>query len=101
MAQRQKKMRKEGQISRRDVENLLVTLQYQDRVSQIIEVLAGDMDRLRQVLMSADALPSAEQWLVTLSGEYTMEEERNNHSNTDMARSSPAQQKSEPEVTFF
>lgn len=95
------KMRKEGQIIRRDVENLLVTLQYQDRVSQIIEVLAGDMDRLRQVLMSAEALPSAEQWLVTLSGEYTMEEERNNHSNTDMARSSPAQQKSEPEVTFF
>ena len=78
-----------------------MTLQYQDRVSQIIEVLAGDMDRLRQVLMSADALPSAEQWLVTLSGEYTMEEERNNHSNTDMARSSPARQKSEPEVTFF
>lgn len=68
-------MRAKGNVIRTDVENLLISLQYQDRVSQILEVIDGDMRRLRERVGMGD-LPSPEQWLAELASHYTMDDER-------------------------
>jgi methyl-accepting chemotaxis protein len=111
-------MRAQGNIIRGDVENLLVSLQFQDRVSQILDVIDGDMRRFER---SVDALevPSPEQWLAELGKHYTMDEERHNHGAAKpaapkraataakvaiAAKSAPPERASAPqsdEVTFF
>ncbi len=57
-------MREHGNTIRIAVEEVMVTLQYQDRVSQIIDVISNDMIRLKGLMESADnALPGLEEWV--------------------------------------
>jgi methyl-accepting chemotaxis protein len=99
-------MRSQGNIIRGDVENLLVSLQYQDRVSQILDVIDGDMRRFGQSVKTRE-LPSPEQWLEELGSHYTMDEERHNHAAGKPARGrsvTVAKKVAAPapdEVTFF
>lgn len=94
------KMRSQGQIIRRDVENLLVNLQYQDRVNQIIDVIQGDIARLiEQVAQRHAQIPSAKVWLADLSKNYTMDEERRSHG--ELTGVASTQRESEQDVTFF
>jgi methyl-accepting chemotaxis protein len=90
-------MREKGNIIRADVENLLVSLQYQDRVSQILGVIDADMRRFREHV-GADDLPSADEWLRQLSTNYTMDDERENHVP---ARSKGRSSETSEELTFF
>ena len=70
-------MREKGNVIRADTENLLVNLQFQDRVSQIISVIDGDIGRLQETVAADEVeLPSAEQWLAELSSRYTMHDQR-------------------------
>ncbi len=70
-------MREKGTVIRADTENLLVNLQFQDRVSQIISVIDGDMARLQDTVATDEAeLPTGEQWLAELSTRYTMHDQR-------------------------
>ena len=90
-------MREKGNIIRADVENLLMSMQYQDRVSQILAVIDQDMRRFREQVGNSE-LPSPEEWLRQLSTNYTMDEERDNHA--------PVRKKGRPteaaeELTFF
>jgi methyl-accepting chemotaxis protein len=57
-------MREHGNTIRVAVEEVMVTLQYQDRVSQIIDVISNDMLRLKGLMESADnTLPGLEEWV--------------------------------------
>lgn len=74
-------MRSQGNIIRHDVETLMVALQYQDRVSQILDVIDHDMTRFQEELLQSDGTqwPTREQWMAHLASTYTMDEERNLH----------------------
>lgn len=92
-------MRSEGNQIRTDVENLLVALQFQDRIRQILEVVEADMAKLEQTVSAGDAnLPTPDSWLVELGAHYTMEDEHHSHSTSDVAKTTAAQSE---EVTFF
>jgi methyl-accepting chemotaxis protein len=96
-------MRTQGAIIRTEVENLLVSLQYQDRISQILSVLEDDMTRMQDCLHDDSAdIPAPDTWLQVLESTYTMQEER--QYTTSPARksahtASPAA--TDGDVTFF
>jgi len=57
-------MRGHGNTIRVAVEEVMVTLQYQDRVSQMIDVISNDMQRLKSMMEDAQAeLPSIKEWM--------------------------------------
>jgi methyl-accepting chemotaxis protein len=88
-------MREQGRVIRADTENLLVDLQFQDRVSQIISVIDTDIGRLQTRLeVPAEVLPSPEEWLAELEGQYTMDDQR--AAAAESSSESPAD-----EVVFF
>ena len=91
-------MRHHGNIIRNDVENLLVALQFQDRISQILDVVMTDINKLQQTVgqIGQEEMPSSEQWLQDLQSTYTMEEEfRNPGDNTQQSTNDNT------EITFF
>lgn len=64
-------MRTHGGAIRRNVENLMVALQYQDRVTQILDVLDADMTRLGALLDSrADEVPAFDAWMAGGGSSY-------------------------------
>ena len=90
-------MRHHGNIIRSDVENLLVTLQFQDRISQILQVVLRDMEKMEQTAqdLGQGQLPSVDAWLNELQTTYTMEEQQQRHNNSDVAADTSS------EITFF
>lgn len=68
---------------RTEIDRLYVNLQYQDRVSQILEHVRKDVEKLGGVIDSQQAgdAPqfSAEAWLEQMRGSYAMEEQRAGH----------------------
>ena len=98
------RMRGQGNVIRGEVERLLVSLQFQDRVSQILSVVDADMQRLQHALSAPDRMPDAQAWLAELQGRYTMDEQRQPASRPGRARTtthSPAVAAPTTEVTFF
>lgn len=71
-------MHKHGMVVRREVENLLMAMQFQDRVSQILCGVDDDMGRLQQTLAvdELESLPTSEEWMGSLSQTYTMEDQK-------------------------
>jgi len=67
-----------------EVEQILVSLQSQDRLSQMLAAVTDDMTRLQAWLEGApdDAAVSANRWLERLESTYTMEEMRASHHDT-------------------
>jgi methyl-accepting chemotaxis protein len=95
-------MRRQGAIIRTDVENLLVSLQYQDRISQILSVLDEDMLRLQQAIADdQNALPTPQAWMAVLDSTYTMEEERHGHVPAKRKAIGQPATSADDEVTFF
>ncbi len=88
-------MRAHGNNIRSDVENLLIALQFQDRIRQILEVVETDIARLEHGLGVDGTLPSLEQWLAELESRYTMDDERQSHGGAGNAGASS------DDVTFF
>jgi len=89
-------MREQGSAIRTEVEQMIVALQFQDRIRQILEVVDADIERLARLAADQAApLPAAETWLLELSGKYTMADEHVSH--TPAARRADA----DDEVTFF
>ena len=95
------RMRGQGTIIRADIENLLVNLQFQDRVSQIISVIDGDIKRLRDTLDSDAAVPGADEWLTDLKRLYTMDDQHDIHASKAPDGREPAQAAAAAEVVFF
>lgn len=91
-------MRHHGNIIRSDIENLMVALQFQDRISQILQVVKDDMDKLSQLAdnLHQSTVPTPDAWLAGLKDTYTMEEELRRHN-----KSPQAGEEKESEITFF
>ena len=83
-----------------DIHQLMVHLQFQDRVDQIMGHVDEDITRLCAALAEAHldhaALPSAEQWLERLASTYTTLEQRSLHDGQSSASAS-----NNSSVTFF
>lgn len=69
----------EGREVDREVCDILVHLQFQDRISQILDHVQQDILRLRSAAIEAQALPSPQQWLAELEKTYTTQEQRQIH----------------------
>lgn len=92
-------LRTESRGIKNEINEALVQLQFQDRVSQIMSHVKANIERLPAVLAEPQApaalLPlDATELLAELASTYAMAEERAVHGTSDAAR--PAQ-----EVTFF
>ncbi|HSD36680.1 MAG TPA: methyl-accepting chemotaxis protein [Rhodocyclaceae bacterium] len=64
-----------------NVNEVLANLQFQDRVHQILDHVLSDMDRMSSAARTltaspGSAPPDAQEWLATLSRNYTMHEQR-------------------------
>lgn len=86
----------QGNLIRGEVEQLIVALQFQDRIRQILEVVEADMLRLRAAAASGAGLQEADTWLAELSTTYTMAEEHENHGPGRSGNAAPADA-----LTFF
>jgi methyl-accepting chemotaxis protein len=94
------------QSERREVENdindMLVNLQFQDRVHQILEHVINDMNRLSDAAQryNADAthpVPDSAAWLARLAQSYTMLDQRTVHGGT----ATNAPESATGAITFF
>jgi methyl-accepting chemotaxis protein len=96
------KMRGQGNIIRGDIEGLLVSLQFQDRVSQIITVIDNDIERMQHAVEDGEAIPEADEWLHELQRGYTMDDQRRVQAPATAAvAKSPAAAPAPDEVVFF
>ncbi len=87
-------MKTHGAALRGNVEELIVALQFQDRIRQVLEVVEGDMERMRATLGQPSDLPAPQDWLAHLGSQYTMVEEHQQHGGAAAAAS-------DDEITFF
>jgi methyl-accepting chemotaxis protein len=69
-------MRERGNTIRNHIEQLIVSLQFQDRINQMIGVVDGDIQRLSNQISSAEPPPEPQVWLADLQRQYTMREQR-------------------------
>lgn len=97
LAQQSDQMRAQGSNIRTNVESMLVSLQFQDRTRQILEVIEMNIARLEQAVGEGQ-VPEPAAWLQELESHYTMDDERQIH-GTDAAASGPSN--SGDDITFF
>jgi methyl-accepting chemotaxis protein len=94
------RMRTQGSIIRGDIEQLMVNLQFQDRVNQIMTVIDTDIHRMQSTAGSAETAPAPTEWLQALEGNYTMDDQRcHQPANEPEFAEPPAQQPAS--VDFF
>ncbi len=79
-------MRERGNTIRSHIEQLIVSLQFQDRINQMIGVVDGDIQRLSEHIGRAEPPPAPQTWLADLQRQYTMREQRH-----DQGGSGPGQ----------
>lgn len=70
-------MQQHGLVVRREVEKLLMAMQFQDRVSQILCGVNNNMDRMQQALAQreTETLPGADEWLSALNQASSMDDQ--------------------------
>jgi methyl-accepting chemotaxis protein len=92
------KMREHGNVIRSDVENLLVSLQFQDRISQVLQVISQDIQRMQVAIeqLRNGTIPDTETWMNELQSTYTMTDELRNHGDQNLQI-----EKESTEITFF
>ncbi|WP_182075731.1 methyl-accepting chemotaxis protein [Deefgea sp. CFH1-16] len=74
----------ESQAVEQEIHEVLLHLQYQDRMGQIMGHVQGDMDKLQQLLAKQSPLPAQSQWLNELELSYTTDEQRTLHSGMSL-----------------
>lgn len=74
-------MHEHGLVVRSEVEQLLVAMQFQDRVSQIIEGASQDMGQMEQALQQdpSQPLPDAREWLQAFNSTAKMTDQIYHH----------------------
>ncbi len=95
------RMQQQGNVIRTDIENLLVNLQFQDRVSQMISVIDCDIRRLKDNVERGEPMPPVSQWLADLQVHYTMDDQREVHAASGGARAARATAPAATGVVFF
>lgn len=91
---------REGIAVQRRVEQVLVSLQFQDRISQILGHIAADQARLKQAMQPDSPVPDVEHWLKQLSSTYTMLEQHDLHYGSASVAAKSSQVNSD-DITFF
>jgi len=96
VARSQRSLHEAGHQVQHEVEQILVNLQSQDRMSQMLSSVTDDMNRLQTWLegRADEHAVSASKWLERLESTYTMEEMRSSHHAT-------ARVEKATEVEFF
>jgi methyl-accepting chemotaxis protein len=89
----------ETQMVAEQVERMYIGFQYQDRISQMMALLEGDIARLQDAVTGKDScIPDLEAWLARLESQYAMAEQRQDH-NGSVAPAGGAGDNNE--TTFF
>jgi len=78
-----------------EVCDILVNLQFQDRISQILDHVQLDMVKLVELVEQAQILPDRQTWLADLEKTYTTQEQRQIHAGQQANKSMQSQ------VDFF
>ena len=99
-------MRAESQLIQSEISDVLVALQFQDRISQVLSHVRGDLDKLHQTLDASEqqladgVMPEpldTAAWLDALTSTYTMAEQYSVLGEGPAAQA----QDSSTEITFF
>ena len=72
-------LRAEGQHVGGEISEVLVSLQFQDRVTQMLSHVQNDVTRLEQTLVNGVAEIDTHQWLAKLAATYTMQQQHEIH----------------------
>lgn len=89
----------ETQMVAAQVDRMYMGFQYQDRISQMMALLEGDMARLQEALLAPDGQASdLARWLAQLESQYAMSEQRQDHTGVASTVSATDQGN---ETTFF
>lgn len=100
-------MRRESQLIQSEISDVLVALQFQDRISQVLTHVCSDLDKLNNTLdaseqqLAAGVMPKpldTAAWLEALTSTYTMAEQHSVHGGD---RPGLQAQASATEITFF
>lgn len=86
----------EGHTIQSAIADVLVGLQYQDRVSQILSHVTADLERLQQFVDSGARYVDPERWLEELSRTYTTLEQHDHHKGVGNNAAASASS-----ITFF
>lgn len=88
----------ETQMVAEQVDRMYMGFQYQDRISQMLTLLEGDVVRLQSVLADGDAtVPGIDDWLHRLESQYAMVEQHHDHTASGHGDTRP----DNSETTFF
>jgi len=87
---------KEGFVVQQDIADVIVSLQFQDRISQILNQVNADLNRLEERLASGVLGLDAQAWLSELARTYTTLEQHDLHRGDSQTRGGGA-----TEITFF
>lgn len=99
MEQISKPFQHETQMVAQQVERMYMGFQYQDRISQMLALIEGDIARLQETFSdSAAAIPDLAGWLLHLESQYAMTEQRQDHQAKSPADPS---NNDNSETTFF
>ncbi len=81
------------------VERMYIGFQYQDRVSQMMTLLEGDIARLQEAVQAqGQSNTDIKAWLVRLESQYAMAEQHQDHAGTKSPTKGAGDSK---ETTFF
>jgi methyl-accepting chemotaxis protein len=93
-------LRQRGAALQNEVAHMLMAFQFQDRISQILDVVRSDLGRIGELASNSsptNIVPKPHEWIERLQSTYTMDEERSLHGASG---SGPAAESSST-VTFF
>ena len=97
-------MRTQSELVAQDISEVLVSLQFQDRISQTLGHIAADQDKLHALIQERDAQrrqnlpmasPDSERWLSELAQTYTTPEQHGIHRGESSAK------RNDSDITFF
>ncbi len=89
-------LQQDTRVTQGDIQEIVVSLQFQDRSDQMLDHLQSDMQRLQSALQSQDPIISDPQrWLKELRSQFTTDEERGGR------RAAGARQAAQDDITFF
>jgi methyl-accepting chemotaxis protein len=94
-------MLESGNELRSRIEELIISLQFHDRVSQVIGVVNQDMQKLKHLIDVGTQPPKPEAWLSDLKGNYTMKDQREAHQVKDDGTVPSGSKVSKPQVVMF
>ncbi len=99
MEQISKPFQHETQMVAAQVDRMYMGFQYQDRISQMLALIEGDIARLQEALAGgATCVPELADWMLRLESQYAMTEQHQDHLARDIA--DPASN-GDNETTFF